>query len=159
MALIAAAEAGDEGGARAALDAGVRADTTDAWGATALHAAATNGREAIATLLLERGAEVDARDGVRAAAARGVRHHPPRMHARKTHLSRDLPLLLRARCRAQGGVTPLGRAADAGQEALVALLLSRGADVAAKDNVRAPFCASAPKSGVGRRQTREGPRQ
>lgn len=60
--LWAAAKSGDLEQARAALDAGVGVDSRTPYGATALIFAAEHGQQAIAELLLERGADINAKD-------------------------------------------------------------------------------------------------
>jgi outer membrane protein assembly factor BamB len=61
-ALFAAARAGDEAGVRARLDAGASPNACNRHGTTVLAMAADRGHAAVVRLLVERGADVDARD-------------------------------------------------------------------------------------------------
>jgi outer membrane protein assembly factor BamB len=62
-ALFAAARAGDVAGVRARLDAGVSPDAANRLGTTAAAMAADRGHTDVVRLLVERGADVNARDG------------------------------------------------------------------------------------------------
>ena len=110
-------------------------------GNTPLHRAAADGRESIARILLDRGADISATDNVR-CAARAPRPwlccslHRCRSRAALTLASARPPPALVLRAGAQNGEAPLLHAVRSGNEALVALLLDRGADLEKKDAVR-----------------------
>jgi ankyrin repeat protein len=113
--------------ARLPIDRGVRA--AYASGRTALHVAATHGRTEIVRLLLQKGADPNARDQdgsapIDEAAWRGFRD--------------IVALLLDAGARIDGpqtktGATPLNEAAFMGQAAVVELLLARNASVVSRN--------------------------
>ncbi|MBN9521251.1 ankyrin repeat domain-containing protein [bacterium] len=151
-ALVEAASAGDEPGARAALRRGAAVDARYVdppcrYGETALMAASAGGHDGVVRLLLDRGADVNLeQDGytalhravehdreavVRVLAAAGARHDPERL--RLTHL------LVRAACkgfamRDGDGFPPHPGAVDGSDSApSIADVLGQGADVNAAD--------------------------
>ena len=91
-----------------------------------LHHAAANGHAPVVAVLLEHGADVNAKDAVRASALH------TRVRAKRLTDQRRLLSL-----RSQDGNTPLQHAAVNGNEPVVALLLERGADADAINAVRA----------------------
>ncbi len=91
---------------------------------TPLYVAAQQGHEACTRLLLERGADVEARIKARRRRRKGFRFCKTRLR-----------WLTRCTC-AQNGNTPLHSAAYYGQVGTTRLLLAHGADVHALDNVR-----------------------
>jgi hypothetical protein len=135
-----------------------------AVGVTPLHWAAIYGKLECALLLLERGADKDAKDRVRVPAAahramtsRSACHGrgPPRCTRatllraailrrcvvcplRSSSLSRAETLRCTACDGTQHGYTPLHHAAMSGQLECTRLLIERGAAMEAKSNVRAP---------------------
>jgi len=98
-------------------------------GWTALHRAAEYGKLWCSRLLLEKGADANAKNAVRACVA----------HAWAAALRRPL----RRAVRVQAGATPLHTAAEWNQLELVTLLLENGASKEATNNVR-PNAAAAP---------------
>ena len=106
----------------------------DDW--TPLHWAALNGHREVVTLLLKSGTDnKEAKDKVGARACAP----PPSLLARAgiRLLSRALSFAVVS----QNGWTPLHLAASEGHLAVATLLLERGMDRDAKDNVRGPPCA------------------
>jgi uncharacterized protein len=106
----------------------VRPDSAGDWspdGFTALHLAAFFGRETVAALLLERGADVS-------AVARNPLHVQPLHSAAAGGHTAVARLLLEhgadPDARQEGGFVPLHAAAQAGNDELYELLLASGAD-------------------------------
>jgi hypothetical protein len=89
--------------------------------------AAIMGHSAVVTLLLDRGAAIEAGDGVRLWARRGALH--------RTASTWRLMIRSPFSC-AQTGATALARAAAVGNMSMVTLLLGRGADINAACGVR-----------------------
>jgi len=123
--LQAAALVGDDARCEALLKESPEVLTlTDSWGTTALHAAATSGTQAAATLFLEHGAPVDPADA--------WDETPLHQAAREGHVE-VCELLVKhgASLRAVNADdwTPLVVAAQAGQEAVCTKLLALGAGV------------------------------
>jgi ankyrin repeat protein len=100
----------------------------DDSGQTALHLAASYGRETTVRLLLEKGTDVAAEDdnGRRAL-------HWAASYGRETTVRLLLEKGANIVAKDKNGWTPLHWAASAGHEAIVRLLLEKGADIAAKD--------------------------
>jgi hypothetical protein len=104
-----------------------RVDKKDAGGQTALHHAAKRGREATVRLLVDRGADVNAKNNYRET----VLHLAARREA-VVRLLVDRGADVNAKD--NNRVTVLHLAANEANEAVVQLLVDRGADVNAKDN-------------------------
>ena len=108
----------------------------------ALHWAARSGHEAVVRLLLEKGARVDAKDGLGSTALH--------LAARSGHEA-VVRLLLekgaRVDAKAEDGSTALHQAARSGHEAVVRLLLEKGARVDAKDGLGSTALHRAAESG------------
>ena len=118
-----------------------------------MHIATYTGNEAICTLLVKRGAEVNAKNNVRAAARQPApppsscaagQQCAPSAGAAHTRCSAAAALtrprrrrFTRFAGRAQEGLSPLHYAAKNGRESICVLLCEHGADVNAKDDVRA----------------------
>jgi len=136
MPLHLAARKGDTDTVLWLLERGVKADSVDSGGGTALHVAAQTGRIDTVRLLLDRGASVDAPIQATSPAAGGP--VGPRGGVRR-----------RGRA-GRTGRTPLHSAASGGHEAVVELLLKRGADVnAAAKNGRTSLHESIGRFGGG----------
>jgi ankyrin repeat protein len=126
--LFEAAALGDEAGARAAIDADpalVRSHSHDGW--TPLHLAAFFGRTGVARLLLDRGADVNARS----KSDRFARDNTP-LHAAAANSQVEVATLLVERgadvnARDGSGFTPLALAANSRSDLLMLLLLEKGA--------------------------------
>ena len=133
---------GDVPAVRALLDG--PHDETDEQGRTLLHIAAIHGRKAVASLLLDRGADPKAQDGgggtpLHGAALRthwippGQRHGMRLYEACGNEHEEVARMLLERgadpRARDRDGTTPLHEAAKGGNLAVARLLLERGADV------------------------------
>ncbi|GHU35280.1 hypothetical protein AGMMS50256_30200 [Betaproteobacteria bacterium] len=117
---------------RAALDAGAKVDARDGQGATALMFAISSRRRDVAALLLDRGADIDARDTAFGFTAFA--------HAAQSDPEPEtLDFLLRRgakiNTRSKTGLTPLMGAANGGANPeVIALLLKAGAEINAADN-------------------------
>ena len=117
---------------KALIDGGadVNAEDEDKLGETPLHDAVIRGYGEISILLIEQGADVNARD---------VRGLSP-VHAAAWRGNLDMVALLITigadiNARDQDGVTPLHAAARAGRAETVALLIEKGAEVNAKNKI------------------------
>ena len=125
-----AAALGDEAGARSAIDAEpalVRSYSHDGW--TPLHLAAFFGQRDLARLLLDRGADVNARS----KSDQVARDNTP-LHAAAANSQVDVATLLVERgadvnARDGSGFTPLALAANSRSDLLMLLLLEKGARV------------------------------
>lgn len=128
-ALLKAAASGDERTVAACLDGHADVEARNEYGQTALLAAADFGREGVARLLIEHGADVNFRDDdyrmtpLHWAAQRGdeamarlLVDHGANVNAQKTNKE-----------------TPLHLAAGRGREGVAQLLLDNGADANVKD--------------------------
>ena len=107
-------------------------DVKDTYGRAPLSWAAANGHEAVAKLLLEKGAELEAKDDVYGrtplswAAANGHEAVAKLLLEKGAELEAKDDVL---------GRTPLSRAAASGHEAVAKLLLEKGAELEAKDDI------------------------
>ena len=121
-------------------------------GASPLHKAAANGGVDIAKLLVEKGANVNAKDEVKRACLIGTTVSPPprwRQFTRTPFLYHRYPHVLSCNNKfaspgEQDGDTPLMYAASKGQLKMVGFLCESGADVNATNGVSArvdPFYA------------------
>tara|TARA_R110002003_G_scaffold1184_5_gene22605 strand:+ start:12133 stop:14583 length:2451 start_codon:yes stop_codon:yes gene_type:complete len=104
-----------------------RVDKKDASGRTLLHYAASTGRQAVVQLLVDRGADVKAKDndGVTVLHSAVVSNEA----VVQLLVDRGADVNAKVNC----GITVLQFAAKEGNEAVVQLLVDRGADVNAKD--------------------------
>ncbi|KAL1496883.1 hypothetical protein AB1Y20_014463 [Prymnesium parvum] len=103
------------------------------FGRSPLHLAAMNGHEDAVRLLLEKNADIAARNIVRVCACGWTRERVA-MGAALTPLTPRLPLP--SSPRRQDGASPLHLAAENGHEDAVGLLLENNADIAASTKVR-----------------------
>ncbi|KAL1496537.1 hypothetical protein AB1Y20_014143 [Prymnesium parvum] len=103
-------------------------------GYTPLHCAAHKGHENAVRLLLEKNADIAARNNVRVCAC-GWRRESVAMGAALTPLTPHLPSPALASPLRQGGLSPLHCAAYNGHEGAVRLLLENNADFAARENL------------------------
>ncbi|KAI9765703.1 MAG: hypothetical protein M1839_005398 [Geoglossum umbratile] len=113
-ALHRAARGGHMAVAQLLLEKGADVAKETVQGSTALHAAAENGKEDVARFLLEKGADVAAKDTKGMTAL---------------HRTADAAITRRD----DNGSTPLHRAVGRGHEAMVRMLLAKGADATARD--------------------------
>lgn len=107
--------------------AAVKRYSADGW--TALHLAAFFGYLELATLLLDRGADANAR------STNGLNNMPLHAASAGGHTALVALLLERgadANARQEGGWTPLHAAAQAGNREMVEVLLASGADTSAR---------------------------
>jgi ankyrin repeat protein len=108
----------------ALLGNGHNSDVKDTYGRTPLWLAAESGHEAVVKLLLEKGAELEAKDyGDRTSLWREAKDYGD-----QTSLWRE--------AKDYGGRTPLWLVAEHGHTAVVKLLLEKGAELEAKDHGR-----------------------
>jgi ankyrin repeat protein len=126
------------------LAGGADADAVTADGFTALHFAAFFGKPEAARLLLDRGADVDAR-------GRGWMTGAP-LHSAASGRHVDVVEILLAagadpNARQSGGWTPLHSGAHNGDVATVALMITAGADLEAESDDGASVLALARESG------------
>ena len=126
------------------LAGGADADAVTADGFTALHFAAFFGKPEAARLLLDRGADVDAR-------GRGWMTGTP-LHSAASGRHVDVVEILLAagadpNARQSGGWTPLHSGAHNGDVATVALMITAGADLEAESDDGASVLALARESG------------
>lgn len=110
---------------RALLDAGATVRLADCYGRTALHEAAEHGGPEAVSVLLRHGAPVDARPGI---------DQPLHRAAAKEVVELLLDAGADLEARGEFGATPLLRAAQRSNPAVVHTLLLRGADPAAADD-------------------------
>ncbi|UKZ61609.1 uncharacterized protein TrAtP1_002869 [Trichoderma atroviride] len=132
------------------LDKGAKTKAGEKYGDTPLMWAACGGHEAVVKLLLDNGAEIEAKDGLGATAlliaATGGLMTPSTTSSSDTQQDYQMQLMLielhkkglimtRQQQIDMGGVLWIGQAevtAERGREAIVKLLLDKGADVEAK---------------------------
>jgi ankyrin repeat protein len=116
--------------ATALIEAGVEVDPRDTeHGETGLMLAAQAGSEELVRLLLERGAEVNARDAVYGRTALGFALWSRSLVVMQMLVAADADI----NARDGDGLTVLMRAAEAGEEEIVAWLIANGADVRAEN--------------------------
>ncbi|KFY91029.1 hypothetical protein V498_05706, partial [Pseudogymnoascus sp. VKM F-4517 (FW-2822)] len=115
-------------GLKDAVNSSLQTGLADSYGRTPLSWASENGQVAVAQLLLDKGAEVDAKDG---------NGETPLSLAAASGHEAVVQLLLEKSAEVDtnntDGQTPLSLAAASGHEAVVQLLLDEGAEVDAKD--------------------------
>jgi ankyrin repeat protein len=111
-------------------------------GKTALHLAIKENHEAIVQLLLQKGADIEARSMYgETVLLRAARHHDEHAVRRLLDMGADI------KAKTNNGSTALILASSLGGDATFRLLLERGADINAVTNLRSDYYSTmAPKS-------------
>jgi ankyrin repeat protein len=148
------------------LDKGIYVDTHYGYGRTALIYASEQGNEALVRLLLDRGADVNAKDGGNVTALHKASYgHPsvvrlllergadinaedkgerrPLINAVKNGHDEVSKILIEkganVNIKDSDGITPLEHAIEGNQESIVRLLLAKGADPETKNHIGKPL--------------------